>query len=303
MSTKNNGFDSYRITVIIVTFNNIGFIVDCLRSLSRALHGNPAQVLIIDNHSTDGTAEYLNRKELSAEFEFSGLNVILNNKNAGFTYAVNQGLRQSQGDYILLLNPDVFLQSDTLSVLLNLFRDKKIGAAAPQLRYPDGQIQKSCRRFPQKKDVIFEMTGLTKLFSQSAVFNNWKMADFTHRESRFVDQPQGAFLLTTKEVFSKVGLFDTRFPMFFSDVDWCYRAVRNNCSIYFCADTFACHLKGASVYQQRSDMIVSSHRSFVDFFHKYDLTFFDRVYTALIYFLLLLSTLPRLLFAAVSQKS
>ncbi len=303
MSTKNNGFGSYHITVIIVTFNNIDFIADCLGSLSRALRENPAQVLIIDNNSTDGTADYLSRKELSDEFELSGLNVILNKKNTGFTYAVNQGLQKSNGDFLLILNADVFLQADTLSVLLKCFTDDKIGVAAPQLRFPDGQIQPSCRRFPRKKDVIYEMSGLAKLFRKSTVLNSWKMNDFSHQESRFVDQPQGAFLLTTREVMSKVGLFDKRFPMFFSDVDWCYRVVRNNWSIFYCADTFAYHLKGASVYRQRLEMIISSHRSFVDFFRKYDETFFDRVYTALIYFLLLLFTLPRLLFSVVSQKS
>ena len=302
MSTKKNGSGSCHISVIIVTFNNIDFIVDCLGSLSRALRGKQATVLIIDNNSTDGTANYLCRDELAAELELPGLNVILNDKNTGFTYAVNQGLRESSGDYVLILNPDVFLRPDTLPVLLELFTDDKIGVAAPQLRYPDGQIQPSCRRFPKKKDVLFEMTGLTGLFRNSSRFNGWKMADFSHRESRFVDQPQGAFLLTTKEVVSKVGLFDTRFPMFFSDVDWCYRVVRNNYNVFFCADTFASHIKGASVNRKRPEMIVSSHRSFVAFFRKYDKTLFDRLYTALICFLLLLSTLPRLLCSAVSQK-
>jgi len=302
MSNNDYGLFSYHITVIIVTFNNIDFIAKCLSSLSHALHGYSAQLVIIDNNSTDGTVNYLNSNDLAGKFDFTQLNIILNKKNTGFTYAVNQGLQKSSGDFLLILNPDVIVQPDTLAVLLKLFKDDKIGVAAPQLRYPNGKIQPSCRRFPRKWDVLYEISGLTQLFRKSPVINSWKMADFTHLESRFVEQPQGAFLLTQKKVLQKVGLFDCSFPMFFSDVDWCYRVFLNNWSIFFCAETFVYHYKGASVHRKHPEMIVSSHRSFVNFFRKYDRNFFDKLFTSLIHLLLLVVTLPRLLFTMVSKK-
>ena len=119
------------------------------------------------------------------------------------------------------------------------------------------------------------------------------MADFDHKSSRYVDQPQGAFLLAKSHVLNDVGLFDERFPMFFSDVDWCYRVKQHGWLIRFCSGTSVLHKKGASIYQRRAEMIVTSHRSFVDYFRKYDKNKWNQFTTFLIYILLLVISLPR----------
>lgn len=282
------------ISVIIVTFNNRSYIGNCLASLATALQGFESRVFIIDNASSDGTIDYLQTPELSSQFNFQKLVLVFNNRNTGFTHAVNQGLRIADEDYVILLNPDIVLQPQAIATLVDSLQEN-IGIAAPQLRYSDGCIQPSCRRFPRKRDVLFSVTGLAALFKNSACFNGWKMPDFDHNSARIVDQPQGAFLLIRRDALRATGLLDERFPMFFSDVDWCYRAVRQGYKILFNPRASVIHYKGVSVYRNRLQMIVSSHRSFVDYFIKYDRTGFDKCKTGFVFLLLLLVTLPRLL--------
>ncbi|HPG38337.1 MAG TPA: glycosyltransferase family 2 protein [bacterium] len=287
-----------RIAVIIVTFNNYSHIDGCLHSLSTALSGYKARVFVVDNASSDGTTEYLQNPELPAKFSFHKLVLIFNDRNTGFTYAVNQGLRIADENYIILLNPDIILQPQVITTLVGSLSDN-VGVAAPQLRFPDGRVQPSCRRFPRKRDVFFSVTGLAALFKNSSLFNGWKMPDFDHSCARSVDQPQGAFLLIRRDVLQQTGLLDERFPMFFSDVDWCYRAKQQGFEIVFNPQANVVHYKGASVYRKRLHMIVSSHRSFVDYFKKYDRTGIQRLLTWLIFLLLLITTLPRLLGATL----
>ena len=131
---------------------------------------------------------------------------------------------------MLFLNPDTILPPNCLTALLPaLYADPGTGVVAPQLRFPpasSGFIQPSCRRFPTYWDLFCAFTGLTMLFPRSRFFNGWKMGDFDHRSPREVDQPQGACLLARPEVATQLGAWDERFPLFFSDVDWCRRVWR-----------------------------------------------------------------------------
>ena len=290
-------------SIVVVTFNNIQSIKDCLSSLAMALEGFKSELFIIDNASQDKTPDWLREhKNWLAEL-FSTTRVIFNNSNTGFTWALNQGLEKASGDFILILNPDVILQPDTITTLLPRFKkEKQIGVLAPQLRHLNGDIQPSCRRFPRRRDVFFEISGLSFLFSKSSVFNYWRMPHFDFNKNQYVDQPQGAFLLTKSDVLSSVGLFDNRFVMFFSDVDWCRRVIKAGWRIQFCPDTYVLHEKGASIYQKRPQMILSSHRSFVDYFKKYEHSILEKIGTRIVHLLLLIVITPRLFYAYYIQK-
>jgi hypothetical protein len=85
---------------------------------------------------------------------------------------------------------------------------------APQLRFPNGGIQYSCRRFPTFWNVLTEMTGLSRIFHRIRLLNGWKMGDFDHKMERDVDQPAGAALMVKKDLLEGLGGLDERFPMF-----------------------------------------------------------------------------------------
>lgn len=252
------------LSVIIVTHNNEKEIDLCLEALKQATSGLQSQIIIIDNHSQDKTVELILAKGRSEIY------LLRNQENLGFTRGVNQGLRLCQGKNIVLLNPDTQVSATSFNQLIKILKaHPDVGLVAPQLLNLDGTIQPSCRRFPIHRDVFFHVLGLSYLFPESHFFNRWKMGDFDHQTPCEVDQPQGACLMTHRKALDEVGLLDERFPMFFSDVDWCRRFKEKGWRILFYPEAKVIHSKGASVYQNRAAMIWNSHRSFYRYFQKY----------------------------------
>lgn len=283
------------LSIVIVTYNNAAAIRQCLDTLSAAVASYAVELFIIDNHSTDDTVKILRDANTWKLLSFHHVERICNDQNIGYTKGVNQGLRKSRGRYVLMLNPDIIFHKSPFQDLFQCLQDVKVGVVSPQFRFMNGQVQPSCRRFPKKRDVLFEFLGFSRIFSNSSFFNGWRFPDFDHQHSADVAQPQGAFILAHKKVLADVGLLDENMPMFFSDVDWCRRVHEAGWRIRFCAEAFVHHQKGVSVRQKRAEMIVSSHRSFIAYFSKYDSSFIDKMKTVFIRLLLLTATLPRLL--------
>ena len=257
-------------TVVIVAFNNEHEIRACLESVISELKNFTFQIIIIDNHSQDRTRNQISEFCAMLANQNGEIELIFNPMNVGFTAALNQGLKRSRGEYILILNPDTAPKPRSLVALKNsLDAEKRVGVVAPQLLNSNGTVQPSCRRLPRHRDVLFEITGLSFLFKKSGVFNGWKMGDFDHRSRRSVDQPQGACLLFRRQLLEEVGFWDETFPMFFSDVDWCRRVKSRGYEIVFEPAAQVVHHKGVSVLQRRAQMIWSSHRSFYKYFKKH----------------------------------
>lgn len=258
------------ISVVIVTFNNENEIAPCLDSLLKELDGRSFQILIVDNFSKDRTRENIRKFWNTAGREKEELELICNQSNLGFTKALNQGLRKCHGQIILILNPDTKVQPSCLSALQTVLGEKEsIGVVAPQLLNADGSIQSSCRRFPERRDVLYAMLGLGYLFRHSGVFNRWKMGDFKHEHRMRVQQPQGACLMFEKQMLRTVGFWDEQFFMFFSDVDWCRRVTERGYEIIFEPKAKVIHKQGASVFRNRPSMIWTSHLSFYKYFRKH----------------------------------
>ncbi len=289
---KNSQID---VSIVVVTFNNAAVIRRCLTTLSDAVESYSSELYIIDNNSVDGTVQILRNANTWKHLSFNHVEKIYNPSNVGYTRGLNQGLRKCRGRFVLMLNPDIIFTDNPFPKLFQCLRKENVAVVSPQFRFPNGDVQPSCRRFPAKRDVLFEFLGLSRILAASPFFNAWRMPDFDHRHSRDVPQPQGAFLLTRNSVLQAVGMPDEKLPMFFSDVDWCRRVIDSGRRIRFCAEAFVLHLQGASVRQKRAEMIVSSHRSFVAYFKKYDASVFDRMLTTTIHLLLLAATPLRLL--------
>ena len=270
------------VSIIIVTYNSEKEIVNCVNSLLPQLNNINGEIIIIDNNSTDNTIS------LISDIINTSILLIQNKDNFGYTKANNQGIKNTKCDFILLLNPDTIVPNGTITNLLNeISENKHCGAIAPQLRFPDGRIQKSCRRFPRRRDILYESIGLSKLFKNSKEFNYWKMGDFDHKITCLVDQPAGAALLISKKVIDEIGLLDEQFHMFFSDVDLCKRIWNAGYNIQYTTNSFITHKGGASVYRKRIKMILSSHFSFWNYFNKYNTKLLDNILNILVGFFLL----------------
>lgn len=200
-----------------------------------------AEVIVVDNRSTDGSIEYLSER-------FPTVRFIVNEQNEGFSKACNQGLAVAQGECILFLNPDTLLAEDSLHTCLRFFKTHP-DAGALGVRMIDGSgtfLKESKRSFPSPLTALFKLFGLSLLFPRSPFFGRYHLGHLSEHTSHEVDVLAGAFMCIKKEVLDSVGSFDELFFMYGEDVDLSYRIQKAGYKNYYVADTAIIHFKGES---------------------------------------------------------
>jgi len=208
-----------------------------------------ASCVVIDNASGDQTLE---RVRSSAPAFLGNIEIIENQRNMGFAAAVNQGVRRSGGEFVLLLNPDVRLKTGIQSLVA---ASESYGLSAGKLVDEVGQSQRgfTIRRFPTPAALAFETLGLNRLFPSNGVNRRYRYLDRDLEEPDLVEQPAGAFLMFRKDVWERLGGFDESFlPVWFEDVDFCKRAVDAGYRIQYLPDVVATHEGGHSIRQLSS---------------------------------------------------
>ena len=188
-----------------------------LGSIRRAAPKLNFEIIIIDNNPAAGFGEIL-------ASEFPQVKHIVLEKNVGFGAAMNVGIKVARGRYILIFNPDIVVQPESLETMME-FMDSNpdVGICGPQLKNPDGSLQYSCYRFPTIMIPAYRRTPLGKFgFGQKAV-NNYLMVDEDHDQEMDVDSLIGAALFTRRSTLNEVGHFDERFFMYYEDNDLCRR--------------------------------------------------------------------------------
>jgi len=229
------------LSIIIVNYNVKYFLEQCLHSVRQSVRGLAAEVIVVDNASTDNSMTYL--KPLFPEVQF-----IASECNLGFSKACNAGLRIARGEYILFLNPDTIVAEDTFSTCLQFFQ-KHEDAGAIGVRMVDGSgqfLKESKRSFPSPQTSFYKLTGLASLFPRSRRFSRYHLGYLPEKENHAVDVLAGAFMLIPKKVLDKVGAFDEAFFMYGEDVDLSYRIQRAGYKNYYVSDTTIIHFKGES---------------------------------------------------------
>ncbi len=222
------------------------------------------EVVVVDNSPEESCATLILRRIPAAHF-------VINKRNLGYTAALNQALRIATGDYLFLLNPDVELSPNCTQTMLLEFADSTVWAVAPQLRDGDGGVQPSVRNFPNFATLLWEFSGLSRLLPQSPIFGRWRNRYFDYRARAVVEQPMASAFLLSRESFDRLGEWDERFFVFFSDVDYCKRVCDAAGQIIFLPDAHATHQIGGSTRQEGSWLIYESHRSFYRYLAKHEL--------------------------------
>jgi N-acetylglucosaminyl-diphospho-decaprenol L-rhamnosyltransferase len=229
--------------VVIVNWNAGAQLLDCLVSVEALLPGSVYKLsncIVVDNASSDSSADKL------VGFSFDPV-VIRNHENKGFAAACNQGARIGESKYILFLNPDIKLFSDSLTKATffgEQSQNEQIGILGIQLIDDTGIVQRNAARFPTPWSLSYQMIGLDRLWP--ARFPPYVMTDWNHQENREVDQVQGAFFLVRRRVFEELGGFDERFFMYHEDVDFSFRARLAGWKSYYLADVQAFHRGGGT---------------------------------------------------------
>mgnify|MGYP000296263493 CR=1 FL=1 len=200
-----------------------------------------AELIVVDNNSTDQSIEYLVPK-------FPAVHFIANKENSGFAKGCNMGLKQAKGQYILFLNPDTIVPEDCFRQCISFFTTHP-DAGAVGIKMLDGSghfLKESKRAFPSPMTSLFKLFGLSKLFPHSKTFSKYHLGHLDENESNEVDVLAGAFMMIKKEVLEKVGSFDETFFMYGEDVDLSYRIQKAGYKNYYFAGSSIIHFKGES---------------------------------------------------------
>lgn len=206
------------LSIIIVTWNSEKDIALCLASIEQAKKNLNLEVFVVDNASSDDTASIV-------KASFPQVTLVQNKKNIGFTKANNQAIRQSTGNYLLLLNPDTSVTKESLIDATEYMESRpEAGITGCAIHNPDGSQQYSVRKFPSLISQIFVLCKLHNFFPNLPALKRYFALDFDYSKEQAVDQVMGAFMIIRRECLEQVGLFDEKIWIWFEDVDYCKRA-------------------------------------------------------------------------------
>ncbi len=251
------------LSIVIVNWNTREYLLGALRSIYEAPPHVTFEVVVADNDSSDSSAA-------AVDAAFPQVNLLANQENYGYARGNNQGIGASKGKYVLLLNPDVIVPPDGLDRAVSILeRRSDVGALGAKLISPDGSVQRSVRGYPTPWAVLCEATGLSRVFPRSVFFASYRMGWFDYGSEAEVDQPMGTFLLMPRRAFDEVGLLDEQFPIFFNEVDWCYRARKAGWKILYSPEIAITHFGGGSTQQVSAKMAWESRRGLLDFYRKH----------------------------------
>jgi N-acetylglucosaminyl-diphospho-decaprenol L-rhamnosyltransferase len=243
--------------IVIVNWNTGDYLRECLSSIVDASQTGVRvdRVTVVDNASSDDSAAGLAELPLPLE-------LIRNGRNAGFAAACNQGAAGSTADYLVFLNPDTRLFANTLDEVARFMESDRaagIGICGAQIVDEDGRPAISCARFPTLRVLSGKITGLDRLLPRH--FPSHHLPPAETAESRLVDQVIGAFFFVRREVFTQLGGFDTRYYLYFEEVDFALRARQIGVSTYFLKEATVMHAENVSSNQVRDLRLYHSLRS------------------------------------------
>lgn len=229
-----------KLSIIIVNYNVKYYLEQCLTSVERALAGIEGEVTVVDNHSSDGSLAYLKPR-------FPHVTFIESNHNLGFARANNIAIRQSRGEYVLMLNPDTIVGEQTLKEVM-AFMDShpKAGAAGVQMLKANGEKANESRRgLPTPMTAFYKMTGLCARYPKHKRLGHYYMGYLPWDEPGQIEVISGAFLMVRKSVLDKVGLLDEDYFMYGEDIDLSYRILKGGYENWYVPARIL-HYKGES---------------------------------------------------------
>lgn len=228
-----------RVGVCIVTLRAKDNLLTCLKSVYENSSRLNLEIVVVDNNSQDGTLEDLNK-------EFPFVKVIANSKNVGYSRAVNQGMKIIQSEYLMLLNPDTFIEKNAVEVLVK-FMDlhPDAGICSPKVLNQDGSFQYQCRRGEARPgEVFFYFLGFDRLFPNNPRFNGYLLRHLDNDVINEVKAVSGSCMVIRRAVIEQIGYLDELYFAYQEDTDYCFRARHAGWKIYYVPMATTTHLGG-----------------------------------------------------------
>jgi GT2 family glycosyltransferase len=246
--------------VAIVNYNTREHLRACLATVQSEA---PSQTVVVDNASSDGSAEMVR-----AEYPWVTLHA--NQTNRGYGAAANQAIASCTAQYVLLLNSDTLLQPGALQALsIHLDLYPRAAVVGPRLENVDGTLQASCYPFPGTLQWLLDNDTLAQLMRHVPILRNHLLRTWPHTQVRVVPAVKGAALAIRCEAFEAVGGFDESFFLFFEELDLCSRLITAGWQVHFAPVTTVMHVGGASTKQYSTAMAVQFFTGLIQFLHKH----------------------------------
>ena len=261
MSESNQKYD---LSVVIVNYNVVFFLEQCLNSVFAASKNLNVQIFVVDNNSVDGSINMLKEN-------FSSVVLIENKENVGFSKANNQAIKRANSPYVLLLNPDTVIEEDTFDKCID-FMNSNADCGGLGLRMLDGKgnfLPESKRGFPSPSVSFYKIFGLSYLFPKSQKFGRYHLGFLSEFEVNEVDVLSGAFMLLRKVTLEKVGLLDEQFFMYGEDIDLSYRIKLGGYKNYYFPETKIIHYKGESTKKSSVNYVFVFYNAMILFAKKH----------------------------------
>ncbi len=253
------------VSIVVVNWNTKALLGNCLKSIYGQAQDVDYEVIVVDNASSDGSAEMVKR-------EFPRVALIENSKNRGFAAANNQAMRIAKGRYILLLNSDTLICDSAIEkTVAYADRHAKVAVVGCQVLEGPEKIQMTCFRYPSLINLFLQASGLVALFKCNRFFGREEMRSWRRDTEREVDIVSGMFMLVRHEAIRQVGLMDETYFLYFEDTDWCYRFFKAGWKMVFWPGAKIIHVDAGSksTDQDGLKMFVQFQKSLLIFFRKH----------------------------------
>jgi GT2 family glycosyltransferase len=243
-----------RISALIVSFNTRHLL---LQSIASAIREPDVEVVVVDNASSDGSAD-------AVEHEYPRVRLVRSQTNLGMAGGTNAAACVASGQDLLLLNPDAALTPGALDGMVRLLNAQpRAAAVGPALVYPSGAPQSSAFRFPGLVQVALDLFPVNRLMDT-------RLNGRIHgRAPRLVDYVLGACMLIRREAWDRIGPLDEGYFMYLEEVDWCRRALRQGWQVWYEPRTKVIHHGGAATSQQPEKMFTQLWRSRLRYYERF----------------------------------
>lgn len=281
------------LSIIIVSYKVKKLLENCLESILLNPPKASYETIVVDNHSNDSTLDMLKTK-------FPWVRAIARDKNAGFARANNIGIEASQGEFVLLLNPDTVVLPGTLNKMLKFMQcHPKIGVLGCRLIDENGNTQPSCGRYPTPRLVVPHLFGLHKRIHK---LKSFYMSDWNHTSTCFVDWVCAACFLTRRKIIDKIGPLDESLFLYGEEMDWCLRMSVDKWKTAYYHEAEIVHYGGESIAQDKNTVVMdrTNYMMLYVSLRRYFSKFHGRATTNTLWFVITVLIFVNLLLIALS---
>lgn len=267
-----------KVSIIIVSYNTKNILRDCLNSILNTVSIGKVEVFVVDNASSDGSADMV-------EKEFKSIQLIRSAANLGFAGGNNLAIRKCTGEFVLLLNPDSVLSSGVIEKTIDYMEsDSECGVLGIKLLNSDGKLQPCARKIPNPFFKFLVITGIANKFKNNSILGGPDYSWWDHSSTKEVGWVVGAYFLIRKKLIDQIGMLDDRYFLYFEEIDFCLNAKRKGWKVIFYPFAEILHIGGQSSIASKGK-VSSAGKQLINYRIKSEFRFYRKNFNILYVFL------------------